>query len=87
MQTGAVITAAGMSSRMGDFKPLLNIGSMTIVKRIVATLKQAGAEKLVMVTGYNAETLEHHLAGSGIGENLPIYKFFFFGIQIYVFFV
>ena len=66
MQTGAVITAAGMSSRMGDFKPLLNIGSMTIVKRIVATLRQAGAEKIVMVTGYNAETLEHHLAGSGI---------------------
>lgn len=66
MRVGAVITAAGMSSRMGDFKPLLNIGSMSIVKRIVATLKQAGAEKLVMVTGYNAEALEHHLAGSGI---------------------
>ena len=66
MRTGAVITAAGMSSRMGEFKPLLNIGSMTIVRRIVATLRQAGAEKIVMVTGYNAETLEHHLAGSGI---------------------
>ena len=66
MRTGAVITAAGMSSRMGDFKPLLNIGSMTIVKRIVATLKQAGTDNIVMVTGYNAEALEHHLAGSGI---------------------
>ena len=66
MSVGAVITAAGMSSRMGDFKPLLNIGSMSIVKRIVATLKQAGAEKLVMVTGYNAEQLERHLSGSGI---------------------
>ena len=66
IQIGAVITAAGMSSRMGDFKPLLNIGSMSIVKRIVATLKQAGAEKIVMVTGYNADALERHLAGSGI---------------------
>ena len=66
MRIGAVITAAGMSSRMGDFKPLLNIGSMSIVKRIVATLKQAGAEHIVMITGYNADALEHHLAGSGI---------------------
>ena len=66
MRIGAVITAAGMSSRMGDFKPLLNIGSMSIVRRIVATLKQAGAEIIVMVTGYNAEALEHHLGGSGI---------------------
>lgn len=66
MRIGAVITAAGMSSRMGEFKPLLYIGSMSIVKRIVATLRQAGVEKIVMVTGYNAETLEHHLAGSGI---------------------
>ena len=66
MRVGAVITAAGMSSRMGDFKPLLNIGSMSIVKRIVATLRQAGADSIAMVTGFNAEALEHHLAGSGI---------------------
>ena len=66
MRVGAVVTAAGMSSRMGKFKPLLNIGSMSIVRRIIATLRQAGAENIVMVTGYNAEALEHHLAGSGI---------------------
>ena len=66
MSTGAVITAAGMSSRMGDFKPMLNIGSMSISKRIVATLRQAGVEKIVMVTGHNADELEHHLAGNGI---------------------
>ena len=28
MQFGALIVAAGMSSRMGEFKPMLNIGSM-----------------------------------------------------------
>lgn len=66
MRVGAVITAAGMSSRMGDFKPLLKIGSMSIVSRIVATLRQAGAENIVVVTGHNAEALEHHLANSGI---------------------
>ena len=66
MQIGALITAAGMSSRMGDFKPMLNIGSISIAQRIVATLQQAGIQKIVMVTGYNAVTLERHLSGNGI---------------------
>ena len=35
MQTGALIVAAGMSSRMGDFKPMLNIGSISIAQRII----------------------------------------------------
>ena len=33
MQTAALIVAAGMSSRMGDFKPMLSIGSITIAQR------------------------------------------------------
>ena len=66
MTTGALITAAGMSSRMGDFKPMLNIGSISIAQRIVANFRQAGIEKIVMITGYNAEKLERHLAGNGI---------------------
>jgi len=66
MRIGAVIVAAGMSSRMGDFKPMLNIGSMSIAKRIVATLKQAGIDGIVMVTGFNADVLERHLTGNGI---------------------
>ena len=55
-----------MSSRMGDFKPMLNIGSISIAQRVVATLQQAGAERIVMVTGYNATQLERHLAGLGL---------------------
>ena len=66
MNTGAVIVAAGMSSRMGDFKPMLNIGSISIAQRLVATFRQAGVTDIVMVTGYNAQALEHHLANNGI---------------------
>ena len=66
MQTAALITAAGMSSRMGDFKPMLNIGSISIAQRIVANFQQAGIDRIVMVTGYNAVTLERHLSGQGI---------------------
>lgn len=66
MQTGVVIVAAGMSSRMGDFKPMLNIGSISIAQRIVATLQQAGISRIVMITGFNATTLERHLAGNNL---------------------
>ena len=66
MNTGAVIVAAGMSSRMGDFKPMLNIGSISIAQRVVATLQQAGVSRIVVVTGYRAETLERHLANRGL---------------------
>lgn len=60
MQTAALIVAAGMSSRMGNFKPMLSIGSITIAQRVVATFHQAGIQKIVMVTGFNAVTLERH---------------------------
>ena len=66
MDTGAVVVAAGMSSRMGDFKPMRSIGSISVAQRVVATLKQAGAARVVVVTGYNAEELERHLASSGV---------------------
>ena len=66
MRVGAVIVAAGMSSRMGDFKPMLNIGSISIAQRIVATFRQAGVTRIVVVTGYNAQQLERHLANNGI---------------------
>ena len=64
MQIGAVIVAAGMSSRMGDFKPMLNIGSISIAQRVVATFHQAGVSKIVMVTGYNAVMLYTEGGGS-----------------------
>ena len=66
MEIGALIVAAGMSRRMGEFKPMLSIGSISVAQRVVATLSQSGVSKIVMVTGYNAVILERHLAGNGI---------------------
>ena len=66
MEIGALIVAAGMSSRMGEFKPMLSIGSISVAQRVVATLSQSGVSKIVMVTGYNATMLERHLSGNGI---------------------
>ncbi len=66
MQIGALIVAAGMSKRMGEFKPMLSIGSISVAQRIVATLHRSGVNRIVMVTGYNAPMLEKHLSGCGI---------------------
>ena len=66
MKTGAVVVAAGMSSRMGEFKPMLNIGSISIAQRVIATLQQAGVKRIVVITGYQAVTLERHLANRGV---------------------
>ena len=66
MQIGALIVAAGMSKRMGEFKPMLSIGAISVAQRVVATLSQAGVSKIVMVTGFRATMLERHLAGNGV---------------------
>jgi len=64
--TGALILAAGMSSRMGRFKPMLAVGSESIVRRIISTLRRAGADPIVIVTGHQAELLEDHVADTGV---------------------
>ena len=62
MKTGALLTAAGLSSRMGRFKPMLPLGRDTIIRRGVKTLLAAGCAPIVVVTGYRAAELEAHLS-------------------------
>ena len=61
MAAGAIITAAGKSSRMGSFKPLLKIGGVSAAERVVSNFRAAGIENIVLVTGNNAEELESNL--------------------------
>lgn len=58
---GAVILAAGKSSRMGAFKPMLRLGEESAARRIVKTLKAGGAQAVLVVTGRQAEELRQHL--------------------------
>ncbi len=62
LRTGAIIVAAGRSSRMDDFKPMMQIGSISIIQRVIATLSQAGVDPVVIITGYNGKLLERHLS-------------------------
>ena len=52
------MVAAGLSSRMGEFKPMLPFGDSTIALHMVTMLKRLGVSPLVVVTGYRAGELE-----------------------------
>lgn len=64
--TAAVIAAAGLSSRMGCFKPLLPFGDTTVIRQTVCTLKGAGVHPILVVTGHNGRALEEHLQPDGV---------------------
>jgi CTP:molybdopterin cytidylyltransferase MocA len=58
---GAVVTAAGLSSRMGSFKPLLKIGNLPISERVILNFHATGIQNIVLVTGNKAAELENSL--------------------------
>lgn len=66
MKTGAVIVAAGMSSRMKAFKPMLSLRGSTIIKTVISSLRSAGVGEIAVVTGNKAGLLTEHLSATGI---------------------
>lgn len=56
-QIAAVILAAGYSSRMGDFKPLMNLGGRPALERVIETFRTAGVGEIQIVAGYRAEEI------------------------------
>ena len=62
----ALILAAGVSSRMERFKPMLPVGEDTMIRRTVRMMQQAGADPIVVVTGYKSDVLRQHLDGMGL---------------------
>ena len=61
MRYGAVIVAAGMSTRMKQFKQLMKIGNMSLAERVIVNFRRAGVKDIVMVTGYHADQVEKAL--------------------------
>jgi broad specificity phosphatase PhoE/CTP:molybdopterin cytidylyltransferase MocA len=72
----AVVLAAGYSSRMGCFKPLLPIGAYCALAQVIRSLKSAGVKKVAVVTGYQREMLLPVIFEEGAEEAFnPDYDF------------
>ena len=55
---GAIVLAAGYSSRMGQFKPLLPFAGSTVLQRAIGLFKSAGVDNIVVVLGHRAGELK-----------------------------
>ena len=61
----AVLTAAGLSSRMGRPKPLLQWRGATLVERQVSVLLEGGASEVVVVLGHRSEEVIPYVERAG----------------------
>lgn len=66
MNTGVVLVAANMVSQEKGFIPLLEVGSITVVERVVATFHQAGVHSIVLVSGERAVEVEKQISHMGV---------------------
>lgn len=69
----ALILAAGLSRRMGDFKPLLPLRGRTVIENSVGSVLSGGAETAVVVTGCRADEVEDVLRRS-FGDRLAFVR-------------
>lgn len=65
---GAVILAAGSSSRMGRPKQLLRFDGETLLRRAALAALEAGCDPVVVVTGAHAEQTRGELLGLKVRE-------------------
>ncbi|MCG8552291.1 MAG: NTP transferase domain-containing protein [Desulfobacterales bacterium] len=61
----ALIPAAGLSSRMGRYKPLLPLGSSTMIGTVIGLFKTAGIREIIVVTGHNHDRLAPAVKAAG----------------------
>jgi molybdenum cofactor cytidylyltransferase len=67
-QIGAVILAAGGSSRLGQPKQLLSLHGKTLVRSVIDAAREAGCSAIVVVIGNNGEKLHRELANANVIE-------------------
>lgn len=61
MHTKGLITAAGLSSRMKDFKPLMEIQQVTMIEWILHTFVHCGVDETVVVIGHQGDKIKAYL--------------------------
>jgi len=65
----AILLAAGRSSRMGAFKPLLPFGNKTVIECCIDYLRAGGVEEIVVVVGHRAQDIRRKLSGVTFAVN------------------
>lgn len=60
---GAIVLAAGSSTRMGSQKLLLPYGGIPLIRHVVESVQRGPIEVTIVVTGYSREGVEGALAG------------------------
>jgi CTP:molybdopterin cytidylyltransferase MocA len=58
----SIILAAGMSTRMGQLKPLLDWGGQPLLGYEVEQLKAAGVDEVIVVLGFHADDVHRKVA-------------------------
>lgn len=71
----AIILAAGMGRRMGKYtenhtKCMMTVGKRTLLERTIEALKLAGIGRLIMVIGYEAESLRSYIEEKKFGMEI-----------------
>jgi molybdenum cofactor cytidylyltransferase len=60
-EVSAILLAAGSSSRMGQAKQLLPLGSSTVLAQTLEHARAAAVDEVVLVLGSSAEPIRHQL--------------------------
>ena len=68
-QAAAILLAAGRSSRMGAFKPLLPFGNKTVIESCLDYLRQGGVEEIVVVVAHRAADIRARVSGVKFAVN------------------
>ena len=61
MRTSAIILAAGLSSRMGDFKPLMKLKEKTVIENLIDSVIKADIDEIIIVLGFRGKDIENHI--------------------------
>ena len=73
--TSTIILSAGLSRRMGEHKPLMNLGGQTVLERILSLYRQAGVADIRVVTGHRADPVRTALSSHPVTVvHNPAYK-------------
>jgi len=66
-----VILASGLGSRLNsegrnEPKPLMPVGGMALIERVITLMQSAGIEKIVVVVGYRGDQIREYIAKNAI---------------------